>query len=66
MAQLIEFPVRNTEQTGVQDVDKHAGGKQQYAPSAKVLFFTGVRYERVIVGPQPERLLSPAGRGGRA
>lgn len=66
MAQLIEFPVRNTERPGRQTAVRDENGKQHNTTSAKVLFFTGVRYERVISDPQPERLFSPAGRGGRA
>ena len=66
MAQLIKFPVRNTERQGLQTAVMDEEGKPGNTSSATVLFFTGVRYERVNTDPQPDHFLSPAGRGGCA
>ena len=66
MAQLIKFPVRNTERPGRQTAVTDENGKQHNTTSAQVLFFTGVRYERMVTSLTSERLASPAGRGGRA
>ena len=61
MGQLIKFPVRNTDQPAASMAGKDDGSKKHRA-SAQVLFFTGVRYERIISSLPSERLLSPAGR----